>query len=309
MLVRDVLDRIRFATATTNDLTGRSANNMFSNKNIVQQLKFALDKYAQYTLAIEDIYSYSIPTTTQTISMPPDALRSETYKFLMYMVNGRIYPIDFKDVEIPLSEFPYQSIQGIPRWFLAWGSSIYIFPHASNTYNTTTLSSAVSLTDTTLTVASTASFPSYYGRITIGSEKILFTNKTSTQFLGCTRGVEGTTASTHSASDSVYENNLQIFYRKKHFEIPMLDDNVVDDAYLNMEMEVCDEHIEVITDYVAYKLLLKVDPSRAVAYKVNFEDWLKEAKMDIKKKRGATTRAGSIREPYYWESQNRYPYA
>jgi hypothetical protein len=57
MLVRDVLDRIRFATATSSDLTGRSANNMFSNKNIVQQLKFSLDKYAQYTLAIEDIFS------------------------------------------------------------------------------------------------------------------------------------------------------------------------------------------------------------------------------------------------------------
>jgi hypothetical protein len=224
------------------------------------------------------------------------------------MVNGRIYPIDFKSLEVPMSEFPYQTVSGIPRWFVAWGDQLYIFPKASNSYNTTTLNGGITSTDTTITVASTDAFQSFYGRVTIGSEKVMFKNKTSTQFLNCTRGIEGTTAASHSTAATVSENNLQIFYRKKHFEIPMLDDDVVDDTYLNMEMEVCDEHIEVITDYVAYKLLLKVDPNRAAVYKVNFEEWLKEARADIRKRRGDTSRGSTIRDPYYWETQNRFPY-
>ena len=40
--VRDVFERIRFNTATSHDLIGKSSNNLFSNKNIAGQLKFAL---------------------------------------------------------------------------------------------------------------------------------------------------------------------------------------------------------------------------------------------------------------------------
>ena len=37
--VKDVIDRIRFYTATENDLIGKSANELFSNKNILAQNK------------------------------------------------------------------------------------------------------------------------------------------------------------------------------------------------------------------------------------------------------------------------------
>ena len=46
MLVSEVLDRINTALGLPDDLTGKNANDLFTNKRIVEQLKNALDIYA-----------------------------------------------------------------------------------------------------------------------------------------------------------------------------------------------------------------------------------------------------------------------
>ena len=62
----------------------------------------------------------------------------------------------------------------------------------------TTLTSDVSISDTTINVSSTDGFPSS-GYINIGTDKISYTGKTATSFTGCS-GID----STHSSGDSVY---------------------------------------------------------------------------------------------------------
>ena len=57
----------------------------------------------------------------------------------------------------------------------------------------TTLTSAVTTTDTTINVASTKGFPDDYGLIKIGDEVITYTAKTTTSFTGCVRGFSGIT--------------------------------------------------------------------------------------------------------------------
>ena len=57
----------------------------------------------------------------------------------------------------------------------------------------TTLSSAISATDTTITVPSTKGFPDDYGLLKIGDEIITYTSKTTTTFTGCVRGFSGVT--------------------------------------------------------------------------------------------------------------------
>ena len=71
-------------------------------------------------------------------------------------------------------------------------------------------------------------------------------------------------------------------------------------------MEVDDVHMEVITDYTAYKLLSKVDTQRAAVYKVNFNEWLVLAKQDIQKGRSDINKGAMIREPYDWENVYAY---
>ena len=72
----------------------------------------------------------------------------------------------------------------------------------SNWPSLTLLNGGINDAVTTVTVDSTADFPSA-GTITIGSEKITYTGITSTTFTGCARGAGGTTAAAHSDNDPV----------------------------------------------------------------------------------------------------------
>ena len=105
----------------------------------------------------------------------------------------------------------------------------------------TTLSSAITASDTTITVASTKGFPDDYGLLKIGDEIITYTAKTETTFTGCIRGFSGitgyddtteayfsnvnrqsvifkdTTAEAHTASSEIQNLSalfLQEFYKK-----------------------------------------------------------------------------------------------
>ena len=68
----------------------------------------------------------------------------------------------------------------------------------------TTLSSAISATDTKITVTSTKGFPDDYGLLKIGDEVITYTGKTTTTFTGCIRGFSGITG-----YDSGIQNTIQ----------------------------------------------------------------------------------------------------
>lgn len=89
----------------------------------------------------------------------------------------------------------------------------------------TTLNGGINNSVTTLTVASTQYF-SNAGTIEIDSERITYTGKTSTTLTGCTRGVHGTSAASHS-------NGATVKFLKKPIEW---------------------EHINEGTDYFAHTL-------------------------------------------------------
>jgi hypothetical protein len=76
-----------------------------------------------------------------------------------------------------------------------WGGTI-------PTSVTTTLNGGIDNVVTTITVNSAAAFPSS-GRIDIGTELITYTSKNATQFLGCTRGANGSTAASHLTGATV----------------------------------------------------------------------------------------------------------
>jgi hypothetical protein len=63
--------------------------------------------------------------------------------------------------------------------------------------SSSTLNGAINSSVTTITVASTSTFTTA-GGILIDSEYITYTSKTSTDFTGCVRGTNGTTAASHS---------------------------------------------------------------------------------------------------------------
>ena len=303
--VQNVIDRIRFNTATENDLIGKSANELFSNKNIVAQLKFALDDYAKYTKALQGIYSLPVDKNVAVIKEPPSILRSEGVRQLVWFIDGRAYQLNEQNLNNTYANFP-SPIQGLPKWFNYWNDTITFYPQNGNGFNCTPLAYDVAIDDTVIKVADTRGFAPKNGRLTIGQEKVEYEYKDDTHFYNCKRGIEDTEISTHNYGDCVQENNVWVYYHRLHFDIPVNPDDTIKKEILDKNMLIVDEHVEIICDYASYKLLSKVDAERASYYKVNFSDWLKEAKRDITKGRSRIQKTGWIREPYQFEEESAY---
>ena len=303
--VQEVIDRIRFNTATENDLIGKSANELFSNKNIVQTLKFALDAYAKTTKALQTIYSMPIQSDVAVIEEPPFILRSEGIRFFVWFINGYAYPINEQNLNNTYGNFP-MPIQGLPKWYNYWNDTITFYPQNGNGFNCTKLAYDLGIDDTTIKVENTAGYPAKNGRITIGDEKIKYEYKDATHFYNCTRGIEDTDIDIHYYGDCVKENNVWVYYHRLHFDIPVNPDDTIREEVLKKKMLIVDEHIEIICDYASYKLLSKVDAQRASYYKVNFDEWLRQAKRDIVKGRSRVQKTGWIREPFEFEKESAY---
>lgn len=303
--VRDVIERIRFNTATENQLIGKSANELFSNKNIIAQLKFALDDYAKHTKALQAIYSLPLDGDTTSIKAPERILRSEGVRFLVWFSDGYGYPLFEYDLNNTYGNYP-SVIQGLPKTFNYWEDTITFYPQNGSGYNQTVLANDLDVVDTVICTKSTNGFPDKNGRITIGKEKIRYEYKDEKHFYNCTRGAEDTVVTAHDFGDCVLQNNVWVYYNQLHFDIPVNPDDTIRDEILNKKMLVVDEHIEIICDYASYKLLSKVDAERASYYKVNFVEWLEKAKRDIVKGRSRITKTGNIRQPYHFEKESAY---
>ena len=100
MKLKDVIELIRFNTATANDLSGKAVNNIISNRAIKFQLQSALDRYASRTKGLEGIYSTPLSTSQDYITAPTLALRSQAYKFAQIWINGQSYPIDIPSISV-----------------------------------------------------------------------------------------------------------------------------------------------------------------------------------------------------------------
>ena len=303
--VQDVIERIRFNTATENDLIGKSANELFSNKNIVATLKFALDDYAKTTKALQAIYSLPVESDVALMKEPEGILRSEGIRFLVWFINGYAYPLNEQNVNNTYGNFPVH-VNGLPKWFKYWDDIITFYPQNGNGFNCTNLTCELGLDDTVIQAGNTSGFPAKNGRITIDNEKISYEYKDATHFYNCTRGIENTEIALHSYDTCIKENNVWVYYHTLHFDIPVNPDDTIKKDVLNKKMLIVDEHIEIICDYTSYKLLSKVDAQRASYYKVNFDEWLRQAKRDIIKGRSRIQKTGWIRQPFEFEKESAY---
>lgn len=101
-----------------------------------------------------------------------------------------------------------------PDYYTAypWDRRIRIYPIPSTASDATAINDGAGITSsaTTITVDSTADFPSN-GIILIESEQILYYAKTATTFAQCVRGHGRTTAATHADDVAVKFGDIQIY--------------------------------------------------------------------------------------------------
>lgn len=302
MNVNEVLRKISFKVGTLDDIGGKAINNIVDNRIVVDELNTQLYQYANITKGITDIYSFHLHTNTPIVEAPALALRSESYYYMFIINSGTIFPLDMRSARDVFPRFRYNPVSGISNWVMPWGAGksqyLSVFPMNNKSGLSTTLTATINELDTTIPVTSSAGFINNSGRITIGTEKILYGRKDTTNFYDCIRGVEMTTASKHNSADVVNENNVFLFYSRLPVKIIVTDDNIVDPEVLAHEIEVCEEHLEGIIKGVAYNLLLKIDPERSIPYKIDFDALYLQYRRDIMKGYYRGRQGTGIREPF-----------
>jgi len=287
MILQEVLRRIKFKIGTTDDISGRAINPIVNNRNIVDELNSQIRQYANITKGIQDVYSFPLEQNQIFVDAPALALRSESYFHLYVIVTGVIFPMDMRGAKDVYKNFITNPVTGIPNWMMPFneGSNAFfgVFPKDSTAPITTSLTSAIDVDDTTIPVASTAGYIVNNGRITIDNEVIKYQYVDATNFYGCERGLEMTTAASHVISSTVTENNVVIHYSRLHDPIIVNDDDLIPQEVLARNIEVVDEHMEGIIKAVAYNLLIKIDNERSVPYKIDYTNLYEQYKKDIAK--------------------------
>lgn len=287
MRVREALERINYNVGSLDDVTGKAINPIVTNRIIIYQLNTQLQQYANITKGIEDVYSFPLESNTPFVEAPELALRSESYAYGYVISRGTIFPIDMRSPRDVLPRFRVNPVMGITNWFMAWHAGrkkfLSMFPMNSVTRVTTNLTSEIKADAVTIPITSSTGLINNHGRVTIGSEKILYERKDATNLYGCVRGVEQTTASYHPTNEVVYENNVILFYARLPVPIIIRDDSLIEKTTLDREIEVVDEHLEGVLKAVSYNILVKVDPERASVYKMDYNDLYGQYARDIKK--------------------------
>jgi hypothetical protein len=119
------------------------------------------------------------------------------------------------------------------------------FPTALGYAPVTTTTQAVSLTATTIYVASKNDFPTS-GVVEIDQEKIIYTGGTSTTLTGCSRGAYGTTAAVHDAGVTVADIGVVssgIIYHESGVDNGTANPPVPIDAYIqSSDFDIGDGH-------------------------------------------------------------------
>lgn len=311
MKVNEALRRINFKIGNMDDITGKSVNPIIDNRYVVDELNTQLRQYANITKGIQDIYSFSLQTKTPFVEAPILALRSQSYYAISVLYNGTMYSADMRSPREVLPNFPVNPVQGITNWFMPFnaGNKAYFgaYPMNSTAPKTTNLTKNITSEDTIISVTSTAGFINNNGRLTIGSEKIHFKYKDLTNFYGCERGVEMTNPVSHENNEIVNENNVIMYYARMAMPIIVRDDNFIEKAILDRDIEVVEEHMEGIIKAVAYNLIIKIDPDRANFYKVDADALYEQYRIDISKGYFRGRSGTNTRNPYYSESG--VPYA
>lgn len=309
MKLFEALRRINFKIGTLDDITGRAINNIVETRYIIDELNTQMFQYANKTKGVQDTYSTVANINEPIIKAPENALRSCSYLFAEVIVNGKIFPLDVRGTNNVLNNFMINPYNGITSWLMPFGQGktqyLGLFPTNSTSATITKLTKQLLSTDTTIEVENTKGFIRNFGRVQIGTEKIMYQYCDSNKLYGCTRGIEGTTAQNFDVNTDVTHCNLILYYAKLPEKIIVYDNNFVSQETLNKDLEICEEHMEGIIKIVAYNLILKLDNTRAAQYKIDSEELFRQYETDIRKGYSNIRKGANVRPPY--ASQSGYP--
>ena len=99
---------------------------------------------------------------------------------------------------------------------------------------TTITDNPLSVNATTINIVNSVNFPEQ-GRVIIDNEEILYTGKTSTTLTGCSRGVRGTLATSHTTGSKLH-NGYNVLISDYYEETPIGAKSVVEEAIVTLKL-------------------------------------------------------------------------
>ncbi len=161
-----------------------------SARGIQVQAQNAVNEAIRYINQRE--FSYPFNHATQTEVLVPGTIR--------YSIPTDAKHVDYNTVRILKNDTLGSS--GRKLVTLAYNEYVNTYIDQEDDVTSTTLDGTLTDSATTITVASTTGFSSS-GTIHIENEQITYTGTSSTQFTGCTRGANSTTAASHASAVQV----------------------------------------------------------------------------------------------------------
>lgn len=255
---------------------GDSAGTKFTSSLIYGWLDEAQKVWVMSLRNLKGIKSYSISANQDSAALPSDCVMIEA------VVSSRGWTKKLAAVDPTDWVNQITAVQTAlatdPSLYTEMDGRIYVYPRYSGASLTTTTNASTSETATTITMASTGNLRSY-GRVSIGSEDIEYTGKTSTTITGCRRGVGGTTAASSASGTTVTQHDLTFLYRKAATALTSTASPEIRAVY--------HESLKLYAKYLAYKM----EGSHDVAAR-EYELWtaaLNQAAYTAKKERVGQT--------------------
>lgn len=184
----------------------------------IRWANLAKDIITNETGCLEQVISFSSVARQEEYDLPAKAIRPVRVEWVQGTQS--IYEMKYKDFAEyrRLQEFTSEASMN-PRIYSLFNKNLHISPALSSSAGATTLDGDHTAAIVTITVVSTANFPTR-GRVVIGSEVITYTNTTATTLTGCVRGSDGTLATTHSDTDAVTERDIRVYTTVRHLVRP-----------------------------------------------------------------------------------------
>jgi hypothetical protein len=167
--------------------------------------------FVEVLLPLRRTKSFTVAANQESFSLPSDYVILE----VATVTQSLRHPLKYL---IP-TEFERQKtsgrMTGWPQYYTFRDDKLYIWPFFSIASKTTTVNDTTTATAASITLASTGNLRDY-GRGIIGTqEEIEYTNKGSNYINGVTRGVGGTTASTHASGITLTQTDLEFHYPRR----------------------------------------------------------------------------------------------
>lgn len=182
-----------------------------SNRFITSLLNLGAQNVAKEVYMIIDFFTYSTVANQQEYDLPSDFIRSVN---VIYEPGASHRTL--KETQLEYLLYPLPTLGDMPEEYaidLA-NRKMFLRPTPAANAASTTLNGALNATATTITVADTSQFPAEGGRFLVDSEIIQYNSTTPTTFVGCTRGADGTVATTHlTAATARWRNLAQLYAR------------------------------------------------------------------------------------------------